>query len=60
MTLLTDKGTRRPAWRSFYHVYCTQYCGTNHADMHAKAYVLNKAEYDKKLAAAANIFMDKR
>jgi cytochrome c oxidase subunit II len=43
----------------YYHVFCTQYCGSNHADMHARAYVLTKEDYDKKLAAAANIFQDK-
>ncbi len=43
----------------FYHVFCTQYCGLNHSEMHAKAFVLNRADYEKKLVAAANIFVDK-
>jgi cytochrome c oxidase subunit 2 len=57
-TLLTDKD---PAGGedSFYHVFCTQYCGNGHAEMNTKAFVLNKEDYDKKLAAAANIFVDK-
>jgi cytochrome c oxidase subunit 2 len=41
---------------SFYHVFCTQYCGNGHADMNTKAFVLNQEDYDKKLAEAANIF----
>lgn len=43
---------------AFYHVFCTQYCGNGHSEMHAKAYVLDKADYDKKLREAANIFVD--
>ncbi len=43
---------------SFYHVFCTQYCGNGHAEMHTKAFVLTKEDYDKKLAAAANIFVN--
>ena len=43
---------------TFYHVFCTQYCGNGHSEMHAKAYVLDKADYDKKLSEAANIFVD--
>ena len=43
----------------FYHVFCTQYCGNGHAEMNTKAFVLNKEDYDKKLAEAANIFVDK-
>jgi cytochrome c oxidase subunit II len=43
----------------FHHIFCTQYCGNGHADMHTKAFVLVKADYDKKLAEAANIFIDK-
>ena len=43
----------------FYHVFCTQYCGNGHAEMNTRAFVLNKEDYDKKLAEAANIFIDK-
>ena len=43
---------------AFYHVFCTQYCGNGHSEMHAKAYVLDKADYDKKLREAANIFIE--
>ncbi len=43
---------------AFYHIFCTQYCGNGHSEMHAKAYVLDKADYDKKLSEAANIFVD--
>jgi cytochrome c oxidase subunit II len=43
----------------YYNVFCTQYCGLNHADMHAKAFVLTEKDYKEKLAAAANIFVDK-
>ena len=43
----------------FYHVFCTQYCGNGHAEMNTRAFVLNKEDYDKKLAEAANIFVDK-
>jgi len=44
---------------SFYHVFCTQYCGNGHAEMNTKAFVLTKEDYDKKLAEAANIFVDR-
>jgi cytochrome c oxidase subunit 2 len=43
----------------FYHVFCTQYCGNGHAEMNTRAFVLNKEDYDKRLAEAANIFVDK-
>jgi cytochrome c oxidase subunit 2 len=43
---------------AYYHVFCTQYCGNGHSEMHAKAFVLDKEDYDKKLADAANIFVD--
>jgi cytochrome c2 len=42
-----------------YHVFCTQYCGNGHAEMNTRAFVLKKEDYDKKLAEAANIFVDK-
>jgi cytochrome c oxidase subunit II len=42
-----------------YHVFCTQYCGNGHAEMNTKAYVLTKEDYDKRLAEAANIFVNK-
>ncbi len=51
-TVLTEK-------ESYYHVFCTQYCGNGHAEMNAKAFVLDKEDYDKRLAEAANIFVDK-
>jgi cytochrome c oxidase subunit 2 len=44
---------------NYFHVFCTQYCGNGHSEMHSKAFVLNKADYDKRLEAAANIFVDK-
>jgi cytochrome c oxidase subunit 2 len=43
---------------AYYHIFCTQYCGNGHSEMQAKCYVLDKAEYDKKLSEAANIFVD--
>ncbi len=43
----------------YYHVFCTQYCGNGHAEMNARAFVLEKEDYDKKLAEAANIFVDR-
>ncbi len=43
---------------AYFHAFCTQYCGNGHSEMHAKVYVLEQAEYDKRLAAAANIFVE--
>jgi cytochrome c oxidase subunit 2 len=43
---------------AFYHIFCTQYCGNGHSEMHAKCFVLDKEDYDKKLGEAANIFVD--
>jgi cytochrome c oxidase subunit 2 len=57
-TVPTDKDPATGE-ESFYHVFCTQYCGNGHAEMNTKAFVLNKEDYDKKLAEAANIFVDK-
>ena len=57
-TVLTDKDPATGE-EGFYHVFCTQYCGNGHAEMNTKAFVLNKEDYDKKLAEAANIFVDK-
>jgi cytochrome c oxidase subunit 2 len=56
-TVLTDKDPVSGE-ESYYHVFCTQYCGNGHAEMNARAFVLEKDDYDKKLAEAANIFVD--
>ena len=55
-TVTTDKDPATGE-EGFYHVFCTQYCGNGHAEMNTKAFVLNQADYDKKLAEAANIFV---
>jgi cytochrome c oxidase subunit 2 len=52
-------GTDPGGEERFHHVFCTQYCGNGHADMRTRAYVLAKADYDRKLAEAANIFVDR-
>ena len=57
-TVVTEKDPTTGE-EDFYHVFCTQYCGNGHAEMNTKAFVLNKEDYDKKLAEAANIFVDK-
>ncbi len=57
-TVVTEKDPTTGE-EEFYHVFCTQYCGNGHAEMNTKAFVLNKEDYDKKLAEAANIFVDK-
>ncbi len=57
-TVLTEKDPTTGE-EDFYHVFCTQYCGNGHAEMNTKAFVLNKEDYDKKLAEAANPFVDK-
>ena len=48
-----------PDAENSFHVFCTQYCGNGHAEMNARAFVLTKEDYDKKLAEAANIFVDR-
>ena len=57
-TVVTEKDPATGE-EDFYHVFCTQYCGNGHAEMNTKAFVLNKEDYDKKLAEAANIFVNK-
>jgi len=46
-----------PDVENAFHVFCTQYCGNGHAEMHSWCYVLSKEDYAKKLAEAANIFI---
>ncbi len=43
---------------AYFHAFCTQYCGDGHSEMHAKVFVLEQADYDKRLSEAANIFVD--
>jgi cytochrome c oxidase subunit 2 len=43
---------------AYFHAFCTQYCGDGHSEMHAKVFVLEPADYDKRLSDAANIFVD--
>ena len=57
-TVLTAKDPATGEEESL-HVFCTQYCGNGHAEMTTKAFVLTREDYDKKLAEAANIFVDK-
>ena len=40
-TVLTGKDPATGE-ENFYHVFCTQYCGNGHAEMNAKAFVLEQ------------------
>jgi cytochrome c oxidase subunit II len=40
-------------------VFCTQYCGDGHSKMMTRAFVLDEAEFQKKLAELANPFKEK-
>jgi cytochrome c oxidase subunit II len=49
----------KPTVLGTFHAFCTQYCGDGHSLMTADVLVMDDAAYRAKLAALANIFVDR-
>ena len=47
-----------PSKEGIYEVYCAEYCGTNHSQMQALAFVYPQDRYDEMLAKISNIYVD--
>lgn len=46
----------KPTKLGTYHLFCTEYCGTQHSTMITWAHVLSDEDFDKKMEALANPF----
>ncbi len=57
-TIEWEDGTQAPLRFNRYDLYCTEYCGTSHANMNRKVFVHTKESYKNWLRGAVNIKKD--
>ena len=48
----------KPTQAGVYQIFCAEYCGTGHSQMHAKCFVYPQDKYDQMLAKISNIYED--